>query len=91
MMDDKRYDPLKMMVKPLTANKFFVWSSEIEKILWGNDSETLHLKMAEQEEESADSDVAASRKRDIALAYIRISIDSSCRASVIVMQDPAAV
>lgn len=92
MTDDEKYDPFKMRVKPLTANNYFVWSNEMEIILRGKGLWEFVSESAEaSDEEGVDLEVGPNRKRNIAHAYTLMSIDDSCKASVLVMRDPVAV
>lgn len=95
-MSIEEKDPFKFRVNPLTANNYFAWSNDMEIVLRGKglwkyvDDVDLENGQNEDEEEVQLSETEET-KRDLALAYLVTSIDTSCKSMVRTMRCPRTV
>lgn len=89
MSEDDKGDPSRIRVQPLNAHNYFIWSNEIEILLRGKG--LWEFVSTESNQEVDEEQAGSSRKRDLALAYLLMSIDASCKATVMTMRDPRLI
>ena len=87
MNDEEKGDPFRMRVQSLNAHNYYVWSNEMEILLRGKGL----WQFVCEPDASDDGSNENSRKRDLALAYLMMSIDASCKGSVMTLRNPFEV
>lgn len=85
MSDEEKGDPFRMRIQSLNAHNYFVWSNEMEILLRGKG---LWRYVSD---ENAPMETMSSNKKDLALAYLMMSIDASCKGTVMTLRDPFEV
>lgn len=90
MEDDTQLSSDKFRVEPLTAHNYFMWSNDMEillrgKGLWG------YVSGDELEPTDRSELQKYRRKNDLALAHIFMTINASCKSSVVTLRNPKVV
>ena len=85
--DDDRKGSLRVRVAPLNSGNYFMWSNDLEIYLRGKGLWTY----VGSETSSDVRDSESPQKRDVALAYIMMSITPSCKAAVMMCREPREV
>lgn len=98
MGDESQLPTNRFQVDLLTADNYFIWSNDLEillrgKGLWGyvNGDITDPIDLSNNEGGVSADRAKFKQKMDLALANIFMTINASCKASVITLRDPKEV